>query len=60
MSFKETGKCAVYTCDFNSNWPKGEFVFINVHMTFKGAQAKVNSYTVCTHLKVENKGKVGQ
>ena len=60
MSFKETGKCAVYTCDFDSNWPKEEFIFINVNMTFKGAQAQVGSYTVCTYLEVENKGKVGQ
>ena len=55
---KETGKCAVYTCNFNSNWPKEEFKFINVNMTFKGAEAEVGSYTVCTHLQIENKGKV--
>ena len=27
-------------------------------MTFKGAEDEVSSYTVCTHLQVENKGKV--
>ena len=27
-------------------------------MTFKGADAEVGLYTVCTHLQVENKGKV--
>ena len=56
-SCKETGKCAVYTCNFNSNWPREEFRLINVNMTFNGAQAEVGSYTVCTHLQVENKGK---
>ena len=60
---KETGKCAVYTCNFNSNWPKEESKFINVNMNFKSAQDEVSSYTVCTHLQVaglqvENKGKV--
>jgi len=55
ISCKETGTCAVYTWCFNSNWPKGEFKLINVNMTFKGAEDEVSSYTVCTHLQVENK-----